>query len=420
MLTEVKCRAAKPGTKPDGSPKRVLLHDKGGLYLQVDKGKDGVTTSWLYRYSIVGKNRQIGLGSYPKVSLADARNAAAVQRAIRASGRDPLLVKQDARAELVAKIQAEAAPKPKTMTFDQCAKVYIDTHKAGWKNAKSETSWRSTLRTYAAPVIGSKDVVDVTTADVLEILRSIWLERHSTAANVRSRIELVLDWATAHGHRPDSNNPASWRRLKHLLPDASKVAKVEHHAALSYKDIAAFMADVAAVEGVQARALQFCILTATRTDETRRARWREIDLDERVWTIPDERMKADEEHTVPLSNTAMRIIMSLRTEETEPDHYIFAQPTGRPFCESGMLTLAKKLRPDTKLTVHGFRSCFRDWCGDETDTPREIAESALAHKIGGVEGAYRRGTALQKRRTLMELWSSHCASGTVVPFKRSA
>jgi integrase len=222
------------------------------------------------------------------------------------------------------------------------------------------------------------------------------------------------------GHRPEGDNPASWRRLRHLLPDASKVAKVEHHAALHYGEIASFMADVAAVENSPAKALHFCILTATRTDETRCARWREVDLEARTWTIPDKRMKAGEEHTIPLSEAAVDILTSLRTATTEPGDYIFAGPQGRPFCDGGMLRLAKKLRPESAITTHGFRSAFRDWAGDETDTPREIAEAALAHKVGGVEGGYRRGTALQKRRVLMEAWASHCIGGTVVPFKRTA
>jgi integrase len=185
---------------------------------------------------------------------------------------------------------------------------------------------------------------------------------------------LIVDWAIAKKHRPEGDNPASWRRLRHLLPDASKVAKVEHHAALHSTEIASFMADVAAVDSLPALALRFCVLTATMTDETRCARWREIDLNARTWTIPSGRMKAGEEHAVPLSDAAFEILTSLRTEHTEPDDYVFARVHGLPFCENGMLALAKKLRPNSKLTVHGFRSCFRDWCGNETDTPREIAE----------------------------------------------
>jgi integrase len=329
-----------------------------------------------------------------------------------------MLTEAKCRAAVPGK-RPDGSPKRETKTFGQCATAYITEHKAGWKNPKSETAWTGTLKTYVPPVIGSKDVADVTTADVLECVKPIWLSQNSTAKNVRSRIECILYWATAKRYRT-GDNPASWRILQHLLPDASKVAKVEHHAALHYTEIAAFMADVAAVDTLPAKALRLCILTATRTDETRRARWREIDLDTRVWTIPDDRMKAGEEHTIPLSEAAVEIVTRLRTDHTEPGNYVFAQPHGLPFCESAMLNLAKKRRPNTKLTVHGFRSCFRDWCGDETDTPREIAEAALAHKIGGVEGAYRRGTALQKRRTLMEAWASHCGTGTVVPFRRSA
>jgi integrase len=419
MLTEAKCKSAKPDMKPDGSTKRAMLHDGLGLYLQVDQGAEGGTKSWLYRYSIGGKGRQLGLGSYPTVSLADARNAATQQRALRAAGKDPLLEKHAARAELLAAIAAEKAPKPETRTFTQCAETYINEHKAGWKNAKSEVAWTGSLKTYALPKIGRKNVADVTTQDVLECVKPIWLSQNSTAKNLRSRIECILEWANAKQFRA-GDNPASWRILQHLLPDASKVAKVEHHAALHYTEIAAFMADVAAVDSLPAKALCLCILTATRTDETRRARWREIDLEARVWTIPDNRMKAGEEHAIPLSDAAIEMLASLRSKNVGPADYVFAQPRGLPFGEKAMLLLAKKLRPNTKLTVHGFRSCFRDWCGDETDTPREIAEAALAHKIGGVEGAYRRGSALQKRRTLMEAWSSHCGTGIVIPFKRSA
>jgi integrase len=419
MLTENRIKSALPKQRPDGSWKPALALDQAGLYIQVSMGKDGVNRSWIYRYTIGSKSRTLGLGSWPTINLAAARDAAAVQRAIRASGRDPLTEKREARADLLAKIAADNAPKPVRMTFGAAAAAYIDTHKAAWKSPKSLAAWQGTLRTHAAN-LAPTDVANITTADVLEAVAPLWLTKTTTAKNLRSRIELVLDWAMAKGFRREGDNPAAFKRLTHLLPDASKVAKVEHHAALHYTEIASFMADVAAVDSIQAKALRFCILTATRTDETRSARWREIDLETRVWTIPDNRMKAGEEHTIPLSDAAMEILTSLWTEHTEPGDCVFAQPHGLPFCESAMLLLAKKLRPDTKLTVHGFRSCMRDWCGDETDTPREIAEAALAHKISGVEGAYRRGTALQKRHTLMEAWASHCVGGTVIPFNAKA
>jgi integrase len=419
MLSESKIKAMLPKQRPDGTWKPVLALDQAGLYIQVSMGKDGVNRSWVYRYAIGPKSRTLGLGSWPTVNLAAARDAAAVQRAIRASGRDPLTEKREARAELLAKIAADNAPKPIRMTFGAAAAAYIDTHKAAWKSPKSLAAWQGTLRTHAAN-LAPMDVANITTADVLEAVAPLWLTKTTTAKNLRSRIELVLDWAMAKGYRPEGDNPAAFKRLTHLLPDASKVAKVEHHAALHYTEVASFMDDLAAADSIQAKALRFCILTATRTDETRSARWREIDLDARMWTIPDNRMKAGEEHTIPLSDAAMEILASLWSEHTESGDYVFAQPHGLPFCEGAMLQLAKKLRPNTKLTVHGMRSCFRDWCGDETDTPREIAESALAHKVGGVEGAYRRGSALQKRRVLMEAWASHCGTGTILPFKRSA
>jgi hypothetical protein len=224
MLTEARCRAAKPGQRPDGSAKRAMPLDESGLYLQVDQGADdSVSKSWLYRYSIAGKCRAIGLGSYPQVSLADARNAAAIQRAIWASGRDPLLEKRAARAELLVQIAAEAAPKPASKTFSQCAEAYIEEHKPGWKNPKSEAAWRGTLKGYAFPVIGSKDAASITTQDVLKCVNQdvrwvdetgrehvtpLWLLHNSTAKNLRSRIECVLDWATAMEYRTgDSSTP---------------------------------------------------------------------------------------------------------------------------------------------------------------------------------------------------------------------
>jgi integrase len=416
VLTESKIKAMLPKQRPDGTWKPVLALDQAGLYIQISMGKDGVNRSWVYRYSLGSKSTTVGLGRHPDISLAQARDLAAKQRALRAEGKDPLLVKREARAELLAKIKVEAAPKPETRTFAHCTQAYIAEHKSGWKNPKSESAWRGSLTAYALPILGNKDMRDITTDDVFECVRPIWLSKHTTASNVRSRIECIIDWATAKKYRK-GDNPAAWTIMQHLLPDASKV-KIEHHAALHYTEIASFMADVAAVDSLPAKALRFCILTATRADETRCARWREIDLNARLWTIPDNRMKAGQAHQCPISDAAMEILASLRTETTEPNDFVFAMPHGQPFAENAMLNLAKKLRPNTKLTVHGMRSCFRDWCGDCTDTPREIAEQALAHVVGGVEGAYRRGSAIEKRRQLMAQWSAHCGSADVIPFRR--
>ena len=260
------------------------------------------------------------------------------------------------------------------------------------------------------------------TQDVFEVLNPIWLEHTPTAKNLRSRIELVIDWAIAKKYRPDGDNPASWRRLKFLLPAPEKVAKVEHHAALHYSDVAAFMSELAASDALAAPALQCTVLTAVRTSETRLAKWREVDLAAREWTIPEERMKAGEEHTVPLSDAAFAILMAIKgDQDVKPGDYIFCGPQGRPISDTGMIRLAKKLRPNINITTHGFRSTFRDWCGDETEFAREVAEAALAHAVGNaVEQTYRRGTALAKRRTLMEAWASHCIGGTVIPFQRRA
>jgi integrase len=421
MLTEARCKAAKPGERPDGSPKRLMLRDERGIYLQVDQGAEGVIKSWLYRYSVDGKDRTLGLGAYPEVNLADARRLADGQRAIRAAGKDPLAEKRAARAKLVAHIEAEKTPKHQTKTFGECATAYIEAHKAAWRSPRSEPSWKGTLQTYARK-LSPVNVADIMTQDVFEVLNPIWLEHTPTAKNLRSRIELVIDWAIAKKYRPDGDNPASWRRLKFLLPAPDKVAKVEHHAALQYSDVAAFISELAASDAIAAPALQFTVLTAVRTSETRSGKWREVDLAAREWTIPEERMKAGEEHTVPLSDAAFAILLTIKGyQDVEPGDYIFCGPQGRPISDTGMIRLAKKLRPNIKITTHGFRSTFRDWCGDETEFAREVAEAALAHAVGNaVEQTYRRGTALAKRRTLMEAWASHCIGGVVVPFQKRA
>jgi integrase len=346
--------------------------------------------------------------------LTDAKIKAAMPEQ-RARGRlKKVLILDEADLYLkVGTIEAERTPTWAALPFAECSEAYIGEHRADWKNPKSEAAWTGTLATYALPTIGTKDAASITTADVLECVKPIWLSKHSTAANVRSRIECILDWATAHGHRPDGDNPASWRRLRHLLPDASRVAKVEHHAALHYDQVAGFMADLAAIDSLPAKALRFTVLTAVRTDEARCVRWRDIDLKVRTWTILNTgplrrpRMKAVVKYVPLLSGDAVEILMSLRTEQTEPDDYVFAQPHGQPFNEAAMLRLAKSLRPDTRLTVHGFRSCFQDWAGNEAGVNHLAVEAALGHKAGSdVEKSFRGGHILKARRALMDAWAN--------------
>jgi integrase len=417
MLTEAKCRGSKPATKSDSSPKTAMLHDGGGLYLQVSPGAgDTVNRSWLYRYTIAGKGRQVGLGAWPTISLADARKAADVQRGLRAAGKDPLMAKRAARAELEAQLAAEQPERaPRRQTFAQCTETYIAAHAAEWRNSKSEAAWRGTLKTFAFPVIGSMDVADITDEDVLKILGPIWVSKNVTARALMNRVAKVISFAMVKGYRPRGQNPAAWRDgLEHSLAKPDKVSKVEHHAALHHSDVAAFMSELAESTAAAAPALRFTILTAARTSETRKARWSEFDPVTRVWTVPGDRMKGGRDHDVPLSDAAFAILMAVRGEgDPEPGDYVFARPHGLPFSEDAMLKLAKKLRPGVEITTHGFRSSFRDWAGDETEIAREVAEAALAHKVGdAAEQAYRRGTALAKRRTLMEAWASHCVGGT--------
>jgi integrase len=419
-LTEQLCRDAKPEKMPDGSYKRVLLFDGQGLYLSIDMGKTRPTKSFIYRFTFAGVTRQMGLGKYgaSRVTLAKARKARDEARALLDAGKDPLLERQLARADIKRK---RTELKRETITFGEASKNYIETHKAAWSSEKTLAAWKR-VNTYAANLV-PMDVRDVATADVMKAVEPLWLTHNTTAKNLRSRIELILEWSMAKGYRTEGDNPAAFKRLTHLLPDASKIARVKHHEALHYNDISAFMIELRAIETVQARCLEFLILCAVRTDEARCAKWGEVNLEQGEWTIPADRMKMELPHTVPLSPRAVEILTALRGEHVEPDNYIFSKPDARritppPIGQDAMLRIASALRPG--ITVHGFRSCMRDWAGDCADFPRDVCEAALTHAVGGVEGAYRRGSALEKRRQLMELWATQCVGATVLPFTRAA
>ena len=376
-----------------------LYSDGLGLYLQV---RAEGAKSWIFRYRADGKLRDMGLGSVNAVSLAQAREKAAVCRSTRANGIDPI----DARREERAKSRAEAT---RAMTFEQCAGAYIEAHRAGWKNAKHASQWTATLETYVYPTFGTQPVAAIDTPMVLKVLEPIWNTKTETASRVRGRIESVLDWARVREFR-HGENPAHWRgHLDHLLPKRSKVAAVKHHAALPYDEMPAFMACLRAEVGVAARGLEFCILTASRSGEAIGARWTEIDMKAKVWTVPPERMKAHREHRVPLSNRAMTILHQMR--ELPGDEFIF--PGGkakRPLSGMAFLMLLRRMKRDD-LTAHGFRSTFRDWAAERTSFPSEVAEMALAHTISDkVEAAYRRGDLVDKRRRLAEEWADFCES----------
>src|SRR5262245_36230517 len=352
------------------------IGDGGGLYLRSD-GK--YQASWLFRYRSGNRSRWTGIGPYPTMTLAMAREKAAELRKLVASGIDPVEQKQQIRAAN----KLEAA---RNVTFEQAADRYIAAHEAEWKNPKHRTQWRSSLSTYAFPTLGKLSVADVDTGLVVKVLEPIWATKRETASRVRGRIESILGWATVAGLRTGLN-PARWKdHLDHLLASDNK--KIEHHAALDYKELPAFITELRKHEALAARALEFTILTAGRTQEIIGAVWDEIDLKEKVWTIPAERMKAKVEHKVPLSDRAVELLQSVQGLD---DVFVFpGQNGGKPLSNMSLLMLLRRMdRGD--LTTHGFRSTFRDWAGDCTNFPREVIEAALAHTLKNkVEAAYRR------------------------------
>lgn len=368
--------------------KPALYGDGGNLYLQVSKYR---TTAWLFRYMIDGVPKSMGLGSTNDFSLAEARDRARKARQNLRDDIDPLDAKRAKRAER----KVEAA---KAVTFRQCSEKYIEAHRAGWRNAKHASQWSSTLTTFAYPVIGDLPVQAIDTPLVLKILEPIWTVKNETASRLRGRLESVLDWAKVREYRA-GENPARWKgHLDHLLPAPGKVQADAHHAALPYRDLPRFMAALRARESTTARALEFAILTAARAGEAVGARWAEIDLVARTWTIPGERMKSGREHRVALSDRAIAII----EDRLHGSELVFEGVR-----VNQLLTLVRDMGEPS--TVHGFRSAFADWLAESTGYPRELGEIALAHAVGGaVERAYRRGDQMEKRRRLMADWAAYC------------
>ena len=362
----------------------------------------------------------MGLGPLHTVSLSEARNAAHEARRLRFQGIDPLEQRQRAQSGGPPPLQVSVQQAPQvttSMTFAQATDAYIHGNRAAWRNEKHASQWMSTLTTYVFPHCGALSLGDVETKHVLAALEPIWMEKSETASRVRGRMEAVLDWATAHGHR-SGDNPARWKgHLDQILPAKSKVSKVTHHAALPFKELPSFTRRLAGVGGVSARALEFAILTAARTGEVIGAEWREIDLTAKVWAIPAARMKAGKEHRVPLSAQAMKVIEWARQRKLTQDaegqlagHVFPGMRAGQGLSNMSLLKVLKALgRGD--LTTHGFRSTFRDWAAETTDYSSEVVEMALAHTISNkVEAAYRRGDLFEKRRVLMEEWASVCIS----------
>jgi integrase len=380
---------------------RGMYADGAGLYLQVTGAG---AKSWIYRFSLNGKAREMGLGSLSAVSLAEARIKTGECRRLCQDGVDPI----EARNARRQQAELEAA---KTITFKEAAANYIASHRAGWRNAKHAAQWEATLATYAEPVLGAISIQAIDTVLVLKVLERIWQAKPETANRLRGRIEAILDWAKVRGLR-QGENPARWRgHLQYQLPAKSKLRRVKHHAALSYAELPDFISELRAQGGVAARALEFAILTAARTGETIGAVWDEFNASDKLWIVPVERMKTEKEHRVPLTARALAILKEAERDGTPTSDYVFAGgKVGKPLSNMAMMELLRRMgRGD--ITVHGFRSTFRDWAAERTNFPSEVVEMALAHAVGDkVEAAYRRGDLFEKRRRLMAEWAMFCSA----------
>jgi len=376
-----------------------LYSDGEGLYLQVTVA--GVK-SWLYRYMRKGVARTMGLGPLHAVSLAKARIKKDVYKAQLFEGIDPF----DAREEHQ---KARAKVDNLTVTFQKCAEACHAAQFGGWRNAKHADQWINTLKTHAFPEIGSVAVEEVDVNRIMKVLEPIWAVKTETASRVRGRIESVLDWARVMGYRT-GENPARWKgHLDHLLPPRSKVSKVEHHAALPFGEIADFIVLLRQNEGASQLALEFTILVAARTSEVLNMTWPEVNLHSRIWTVPAERMKANREHRVPLSNRACEIL-KIMERAVESEFTFPGRKAGRPLSNMALLQILRRMNR-SDLTVHGFRSTFRDWAAECTNHSREVAEMALAHiRQDKTEAAYARGDLFEKRRHLMDEWAAYCTN----------
>jgi integrase len=398
--------------KPKAGRQALVIGDGGGLWLQVTRGEgDHIRRSWTFRYEIDGKRREMGLGPLSTRDLAQARAKAKALRLQLLDNIDPLEAREaDRRAKL--------AEQARTVTFEQCAEMYLALHADGW-GADHDHQWRASLRTYVFPVIGKLAIADVDTAAVMKILEPIWTSKSTTAGRVRSRVEAILDYAAASKFR-GNDNPA--RHVAAALPKKSRIAPVQHFAAEPWEQMPQFMQELRQLQTTAARCTEFLVLTATRSEEAIGAKWDEINLKTKTWTIPAERMKARTEHRVPLSKQAIELLDSL------PHDGPFVFGGNKPLQEMALRRqVLARLRPGANrrrstVTVHGMRAAFKTWAGERTNFARETAEIALAHKIGNqTERAYERGDKFEKRRRLMEAWSDYLAKpmaeGVVTPIR---
>jgi integrase len=384
--------------KSIAASKARKLRDGGGLWLV----KKGQGRYWILDYRIAGRRREIGLGPLHSVGLAEARHKAEAARGLVRQGIDPI----EHRAVETIEVARLAA---NVKTFGQYADEYIDAAvKAGrWRGAKTEAGWRNTLTNHAAG-IRDKALADIGVTEVLSVLRPVWGTKQETAEKLRERVERVLDAARVEGLR-QGENPAAWKgNLEHVLHKPDALARTTHHAAMPHGEIVGFMKKLADVDGIGARALEFTILTACRSGEARGAMWDEIDLDNKLWTIPAERMMAGREHRVPLSTAALTVLADMKAKRL--NDIVFPGIRDRKPLSDMTLAKALKTAGGGQFTVHGFRSSFRDWATEVALAPREIAEAALSHAVGdAVERSYARSDALERRRTLMQDWAAYCA-----------
>ena len=391
-------------------PGRYAVGGVSGLYLQV---RGPSAKSWILRTIVGNKRRDYGLGGYPDITLADARNAAREYRRKITEGCDPI----DEKARIKNELRHTAR---NILSFDDCAQHYIRSQEAGWKNKKHAKQWQSTISKYASPVLGKYPISEVSLSDVLDVLEPIWHTKNETASRLRGRIERILAWANACGYRTGPN-PAIWKgNLDAILAPPSRLQQKKHHAALPFKRISQFIHDLRLCRGITPLALEFLILTASRSGEVRGARWHEIDLDEKVWTISANRMKARREHRIPLTKSTITLLQS--TPQLEGEDHVFPAPRGGELSDMALTKLIRDMNEkklvagedkyidpiegNKPITVHGFRSTFRDWAGETTNFHREVIEHALAHQLSDkAEAAYARGTQFTKRRELMHAWA---------------
>ena len=408
---------------PTGKTRPVRFGDGEGLYLQVASGD---TKSWLFRYTLRGKAREMGLGSVGDapngVPLAKARILAGEARGTLRSGVDPIADRQAERAALV-RAETEAAER----TFKAAATALVESKKAGWRNAKHAAQWLATLEAHAYPVIGDRPVASIATDDVLRVLRPIWERIPETASRLRQRMEAVLAAARVKGWRT-GENPARWKgHLAGELPQPRKVKRVLHRPALAWQDVGMFIAALAKRDGIASQALRFTILTAARTGEVRGMRWREVDLGAKVWVVPADRMKAARMHRVPLSPAALAVLAEVQPLKKKADDLVFPSvKQDAPLSDMALSEVVRRMNEGGEegaaprwrdaegraVVPHGFRSSFRDWAGETRPEGREVVEAALAHTIKDkAEAAYARSDLLEKRRPLMDAWAEQCALG---------